>query len=99
VPYIVADPEKVFYMLSGVQEISSDDEAIAFLRDYCDPTYYVPSFWSRSRRDSFPTDFQLFIARFASGGALDEAIRSKLAARKEQRLKEKKRPHTMPSEL
>jgi hypothetical protein len=99
VPYIVSDHEKVFYMLSGVPEISSNDEAMSFLRDYCDPAYYVPSLWSKPRRDRFPTDFQLFIARFASGGVLDEAIRNRYAEHRERRLGEKEKVHAMPREL
>jgi hypothetical protein len=104
VPYIVSDHEKVFYMLSGVPEISSDDKAMSFLRYHCNPTHYVPSIWNRPRRDNFPTDFQLFIARFASGGMLDDVIKGKLAEHREyrireQRLKEKEKIYTMPREL
>ncbi len=99
VPYMVSDHEKVFYMLSGVPEINSDDEAMSFLRDYCDPMHFVPSIWSRPRRDRFPTEFQLFVARFSTGGMLDEPIAGAVSKYKEILRGKDKAHHTMPKEL
>lgn len=98
ITYLDSKPEKVFFMLSQIPEIRSDEKAILFLKNVTDSVSF-PSLWHIPVRDRLPTDFQIFVVRFVFDGKINRIIDTNVIPYMKAHRRERAKLHSMPQEL